>query len=160
MTAASIERRPGELHQVRRVDPVGHLHLQPKGVRRKGEVRSETGCVLIHSDSIAHDVGTVIVLESLVGLFLGTAAAALIVLSATLYPAPIRSTGVGWAMGVGRVGSFLGPLLVSALLAGGCTVTTVFALLAAPALIAAVTAGLIPQAQEQKGRAHRAPLPG
>jgi MFS transporter, AAHS family, 4-hydroxybenzoate transporter len=93
----------------------------------------------------APNIGMIVVLESLVGLFLGTATAALIALSALFYPAPIRSTGVGWAMGVGRVGSFLGPLLVGALLAGGWSVAAIFALLAAPALIAAFTAGLIPQ---------------
>ncbi|HEX3844911.1 MAG TPA: MFS transporter [Steroidobacteraceae bacterium] len=93
----------------------------------------------------APGIGPIIVLESLVGLFLGAAIAALIALSALFYPAPIRSTGVGWAMGVGRIGSFLGPLIVGALLAGGWTVAAIFALLAAPALIAAFTAGLIPQ---------------
>lgn len=31
--------------------------------------------------------------------------------AATLYPAPIRSTGLGWALGIGRVGSTAGPLV-------------------------------------------------
>jgi len=31
--------------------------------------------------------------------------------AATLYPTSIRSTGVGWALGVGRVGSIVGPIL-------------------------------------------------
>lgn len=93
----------------------------------------------------APSIGIIIVLESLIGLFLGTATAALIALSAMLYPAPIRATGVGWAMGVGRLGSFVGPLIVGALFAGGWTVGAIFALIAAPALLAALTAGLIPQ---------------
>jgi AAHS family 4-hydroxybenzoate transporter-like MFS transporter len=93
----------------------------------------------------APNIGPIVVLESFVGLFLGAAIAALIALSAMFYPAPIRSTGVGWAMGVGRIGSFLGPLIVGALLADGWTVAAIFALIAAPALFAAFTAGLIPQ---------------
>lgn len=93
----------------------------------------------------APSIDIIVLLESLIGLFLGTATAALIALSAMFYPAPIRSTGVGWAMGVGRVGSFVGPLIVGALFAGGWTVAAIFALIAAPALVAAVTAGLIPQ---------------
>jgi AAHS family 4-hydroxybenzoate transporter-like MFS transporter len=32
-------------------------------------------------------------------------------LAAESYPTTARSTGVGWALGVGRVGSILGPLL-------------------------------------------------
>lgn len=93
----------------------------------------------------APGIGVIVVLETLVGLFLGGATGALIALSAMFYPAPVRSTGVGWAMGVGRIGSFLGPLIVGALLVGGWTVAAIFALIAAPALIAALTAGLIPQ---------------
>jgi MFS transporter, AAHS family, 4-hydroxybenzoate transporter len=93
----------------------------------------------------APSIRMIVLLEGLVGLLLGSATAALIALSAIFYPAPIRSTGIGWAMGVGRAGSFLGPLVVGALLAAGWTVAAIFALLAAPALLAAVTAGLIPQ---------------
>ena len=37
-----------------------------------------------------------------------------IALSAIFYPAPIRSTGVGWALGIGRLGGIGGPLLVGA----------------------------------------------
>ena len=39
------------------------------------------------------------------------AQAGLNAMSAKFYPTPIRSTGVGWALGIGRVGSVIGPLL-------------------------------------------------
>ena len=93
----------------------------------------------------APDVTVIIMLESLVGLFLGCISSGLISLSALFYPTPIRSTGVGWALGMGRVGSFVGPLVVGVLLAGGWSVSVIFAIIAAPAVIAAVTAGAIPQ---------------
>ena len=32
-------------------------------------------------------------------------------ISGTIYPTYIRSTGAGWALGVGRVGSILGPVI-------------------------------------------------
>lgn len=32
-------------------------------------------------------------------------------LAATFYPTAIRSTGVGWALGIGRIGSIVGPML-------------------------------------------------
>jgi MFS family permease len=35
---------------------------------------------------------------------------ALNALAAEFYPTAIRSTGVGWAVGVGRIGAILGPL--------------------------------------------------
>jgi AAHS family 4-hydroxybenzoate transporter-like MFS transporter len=93
----------------------------------------------------APDVGVIIALESFVGLFLGCASTSLIALSALSYPTPIRSTGIGWAIGMGRLGSFVGPLLVGALLGSGRSVAAIFVAIAAPALLAAVTAGLIPR---------------
>jgi MFS transporter, AAHS family, 4-hydroxybenzoate transporter len=40
-------------------------------------------------------------------------------LAAKFYPTPIRSTGVGWALGVGRVGSIVGPLVGGIMLGAG-----------------------------------------
>lgn len=39
------------------------------------------------------------------------AQAALNALAATLYPTAIRTTGMGWALGIGRFGSIVGPIL-------------------------------------------------
>ena len=57
-------------------------------------------------------------------------------LAADFYPTPIRSTGVGWALGIGRVGSILGPILGGVLLSYGGGARRVFWAAAAPALIA------------------------
>jgi len=56
------------------------------------------------------------------------------------YPTAIRSTGVGWALGVGRVGSIVGPVLGGMLLAWGASVKQVFWAAAIPALIATAAA--------------------
>jgi AAHS family 4-hydroxybenzoate transporter-like MFS transporter len=95
----------------------------------------------------APDITQIVVLEGLVGLFLGCASSALIALSAIFYPTAIRSTGVGWAMALGRFGSFVGPLVVGSLLGAGWGIGAIFAAIAAPAIIAAVTAALIPSKQ-------------
>ena len=57
-------------------------------------------------------------------------------LAAELYPTTIRSTGVGWALGVGRVGLMLGPILGGVLLSYGGGARRTFWAAAAPALIA------------------------
>ena len=44
---------------------------------------------------------------------------ALMVFSASLYPAAYRGRGVGWAIGVGRIGSLLGPALGAGLIGWG-----------------------------------------
>jgi AAHS family 4-hydroxybenzoate transporter-like MFS transporter len=51
-------------------------------------------------------------------LVIGTQAG-LNALAAKFYPTPIRSTGVGWALGVGRVGSIAGPLVAGIMLGAG-----------------------------------------
>jgi AAHS family 4-hydroxybenzoate transporter-like MFS transporter len=54
-------------------------------------------------------------------------------LSGLAYPPAIRSTGAGWALGVGRVGSIAGPLLGGALLALGFPIREIFVAAAIPA---------------------------
>jgi len=58
-------------------------------------------------------------------------------LAAEFYPTAIRSTGVGWALGVGRIGSILGPLL-GGLLVG--TTPRLFVMAAIPLLLASIAA--------------------
>jgi AAHS family 4-hydroxybenzoate transporter-like MFS transporter len=62
-------------------------------------------------------------------------------LSAALYPTPYRATGVAWANGVGRSGSIVGSLLGGVLLGFGWPATTVYALVAIPAVISALALG-------------------
>jgi MFS transporter, AAHS family, 4-hydroxybenzoate transporter len=50
------------------------------------------------------------------GFVVQGAQGALIAVSASFYPTAIRSTGVGWAFGVGRIGSIVGPVLGGLLL--------------------------------------------
>ncbi|QKS80950.1 MFS transporter [Pseudomonas bijieensis] len=53
------------------------------------------------------------------------------------YPAHIRATGVGWALGVGRLGSISGPLVGAMLIAMQLPLTSAMLLAAIPALLAA-----------------------
>ena len=73
-----------------------------------------------------------------VGIVGGQAAAN--ALAATLYPTAVRSTGVGWALGIGRIGAILGPSLGGFLLAAHVSVRNVFLLAMIPAVIAALAA--------------------
>ena len=57
-------------------------------------------------------------------------------LAAGLYPTAIRSTGVGWALGVGRIGSIIGPLAGGILLSLGWNAQSVVLVAAIPALLA------------------------
>lgn len=61
-------------------------------------------------------------------------------LAATFYPTSIRATGVGWALGIGRIGSIVGPLVGGALLAAKWSTGSVFMAAATAALCAALAA--------------------
>ena len=56
-----------------------------------------------------------------------------------LYPTAVRTTGVGWALGLGRFGSVIGPMLVSALIVAGSSLSAVFYAACLPALLAAAS---------------------
>jgi AAHS family 4-hydroxybenzoate transporter-like MFS transporter len=61
-------------------------------------------------------------------------------LAATFYPTSMRATGVGWALGIGRVGSIVGPLVGGALLTMKWSTGSVFIAAASAALCAALAA--------------------
>jgi AAHS family 4-hydroxybenzoate transporter-like MFS transporter len=61
-------------------------------------------------------------------------------LSSEFYPTRIRSTGVGWALGIGRIGSIVGPLAGGLLLAQNTPMRDVFWAAVIPAAIAALAA--------------------
>jgi AAHS family 4-hydroxybenzoate transporter-like MFS transporter len=76
-------------------------------------------------------------LAAVSGLCIIGAQAGINALAGTLYPTYMRSTGTGWAFGVGRVGSILGPVAGGQLLALGLPHSTLFAAAAAPILVSA-----------------------
>jgi AAHS family 4-hydroxybenzoate transporter-like MFS transporter len=59
-------------------------------------------------------------------------------LAAIFYPTAMRSTGVGWCLGVGRVGAIIGPLLGAFLISLHWPNSSIFVLGGLPALCAAV----------------------
>jgi AAHS family 4-hydroxybenzoate transporter-like MFS transporter len=78
----------------------------------------------------------VIIIAFILGFMVTGAQAGLNVLAARFYPTFIRSTGVGWALGIGRIGSIIGPLLAGALLSAGWEPWQVLLVGAVPAIFA------------------------
>jgi AAHS family 4-hydroxybenzoate transporter-like MFS transporter len=56
----------------------------------------------------------------------------------TYYPSAIRATGVGWALGMGRLGSILGPIIGGVLLTLNLNPQVLFGVFVIPALLAAI----------------------
>lgn len=67
----------------------------------------------------------------------------MIAICTLIYPTAIRSTGTGWALGVGRVGSIIGPVVGGAVLSASMNAGTLFFLCVGPALGAAAAVALL-----------------
>jgi AAHS family 4-hydroxybenzoate transporter-like MFS transporter len=71
-----------------------------------------------------------------------------------LYPTFMRATGVGWALGTGRFGSLISPVLGGLLLAWQWSVPSIFLAVALPALLAALfvlSLGMVARDRQQIG---------
>lgn len=77
------------------------------------------------------------------GIFIVGGQAALYALAALFYPTEMRGTGVGTAVAVGRIGSFVGPLLAGMLLSMGSSASMVIGASIPMILIAALSALLL-----------------
>nr|WP_283813267.1 MFS transporter [Bradyrhizobium sp. Leo121] len=72
-----------------------------------------------------------------IGFFVGGAASGITALAAISYPTALRSTGVGWAIAVARLGAATGPLVAGAIISGGGGRLDVFGTMAACGVVAA-----------------------
>lgn len=88
-------------------------------------------------------IGTNLVLLSLtavvIGFFLFGSIVGLYVITPRLYSAAVRTTGTGWAIGIGRLGAVLGPYLAGLMREEAWSVTVVFVFFSIPMLIACYT---------------------
>jgi len=64
-------------------------------------------------------------------------------LAASVYPAGRRATGIGWAIGIGRSGAVIGPLIGGYLMAAKTPLPTLFAVYCLPLAICALAALMV-----------------
>lgn len=69
------------------------------------------------------------------GFFVYGGIAGLFATAARSYPAHIRTTGVGWAIGIGRIGSTVSPAFAGLLFAAGLATSAVYWIYAIPPLL-------------------------
>lgn len=80
--------------------------------------------------------------------------------TANFYPVRMRATGIGWSLGIGRLGAILGPLYGSFILSTGWGLQANFYAFAIPALVGALAMLFIPAiAAASAGRSVSAPGP-
>ena len=81
------------------------------------------------------------------GFFGSAAGAALIAVSSRIYPESARASGVGFALGAGRLGTIVGPMLVGLLIASAWPVSRIYLAIALPAFAAALFITLLARAR-------------
>ncbi|MEQ1728576.1 MAG: MFS transporter, partial [Vicinamibacterales bacterium] len=64
-------------------------------------------------------LGLAFVLALMSGIFIFASMVSLYAITPVLYPAAVRTTGMGWAIGIGRLGAILAPLLAGVLVDSG-----------------------------------------
>jgi AAHS family 4-hydroxybenzoate transporter-like MFS transporter len=72
-------------------------------------------------------------------------------LAAAFYPTACRTTGVSWALGIGRSGSIVGSLVGGAMLAQGWALGTVYGLVAIPVVVAGVAILIVGDTSRRRG---------
>lgn len=82
------------------------------------------------------------------GFFASAAGGALLAVSAAAYPHDARATGVGWALGFGRIGSVIGPAAAGLLVARQWPAQQIYLALAAPFLLGAAFVVLLARAAD------------
>lgn len=90
----------------------------------------------------------ILVLAFAIGVVLGGlingCIAGLYVIAPSVYPTAIRSTGVGWGIGIGRAGAILAPTVTGALLDAGWTPSGLYLGVGAVVLVATAAVFLLP----------------
>jgi AAHS family benzoate transporter-like MFS transporter len=112
-----------------------------------------TGALAILLLTTGLPVGALLAMVAVVGL--GTSGTQTLIygLVANFYRTNVRSAGVAWCAGFGRLGGVGGPILGGYLAGGGFGLETIFYILAGLAVLGGVLTALVPSSQNQHLRA-------
>ena len=96
------------------------------------------GIVFVAMAAVLGRLAATLVVAVLMGALLYSLGAALYALGPALYPVAVRATALGWAVGVGRIGAIITPIVAGVLVDAGWTGVGLFQLFAIPLLLAAI----------------------
>jgi AAHS family 4-hydroxybenzoate transporter-like MFS transporter len=94
-------------------------------------------CVALLGSLLAARVPIVLVASFLAGFTVLGVQKGMNAVAVYFYPTPLRSTGLGWGLGIGRLGAVVGPLVAGILMQGGQASATLFYFAAIPMIVGA-----------------------
>jgi AAHS family 4-hydroxybenzoate transporter-like MFS transporter len=95
------------------------------------------GAAMLVFGSMTMSVPTTLLIAFLIGVFLQGGYNGVWPLAAAVYPADRRATGVGWAIGIGRSGAIVGPMLGGYLIAAKASLPLLFGAYCVPLVLCA-----------------------
>jgi AAHS family 4-hydroxybenzoate transporter-like MFS transporter len=114
--------------------------------------------VVVMAQVLAAPATFVIIAVSLfVGFCLSGGQKANNALSVYFYPTALRGTGLGWSLGIGRIGGVIGPFLAGLLLTAGWTPAELFLAAAGPMLLGAIAIAVMGQFYGRAGTSSPVP---
>lgn len=111
---------------------------------------STVGCFLLASAAlmgvtaaVSFDLTTLLALVLFIGIFQQGGFTGLYACAAKAYPQHIQATGVGWSIGLGRIGAIVGPATAGYLIEGGMSLSATFGWFALPMALSGLFALLL-----------------
>jgi benzoate transport len=96
--------------------------------------------VIMVTFAYARGVEDLFIYLFIIGFLLQGGFVGLYAVAAKIYPTEIRTTGVGWAIGLGRFGAVVGPYVGGILIARGVSLEVNFVIFAVPLLVSGIIA--------------------
>jgi MFS family permease len=115
-----------------------------------------TSALMLCFGMFASTLTVAFVIALLIGAGIFACMAGLYAFAPILYPAETRVTGMGWSIGIGRVGAVLAPLAAGTLVDAGWATGNLYYAFAVPLLIAIVSVALLGR-QSQAARSASRP---
>ncbi|WP_250471414.1 MFS transporter [Caballeronia sp. GAFFF1] len=126
-------------------------------IERFGFVRVLLGCFLVGAvcvgviGGVAHVQMWLFVAVFAAGFCIVGGQPAVNALAGHYYPTTLRSTGIGWSLGIGRVGSVIGPLVGGQMIALGWSNVELFHAAAVPVFCSALLVVLLAVVRRERG---------
>jgi benzoate transport len=102
-----------------------------------------TAAGLLLFGALAHDLVAALRVALAIGVFLFGSMVGLYAATPLLYPAAIRTTGMGWAIGIGRIGAIVAPIVAGLLIDRGWRTPDLYYVFAIPLVVALLLVRLL-----------------
>lgn len=108
--------------------------------------------------ALGQQIALLLVITFFMGLFIMGGFIGLYSVAARLYPTKLRNTGLGWAIGIGRLGAIAGPYLAGIFMGFGWEQANYYLILSLPLVLTAILISGIKTSRIEVGKAQEASI--